>query len=74
MSADSEPFDLNNGSWPLWVILVVAFGAFLIAVLIGVLIFLYYYKRHVKVGYQTGCLFFQSPLIYMALLLEKALL
>jgi hypothetical protein len=50
MSAESEPFQLSSGGWPLLLVLAVAFGAFLLALLIAILIFVYYYKRHVKVN------------------------
>uniref|UniRef100_A0A914W4J2 Uncharacterized protein n=1 Tax=Plectus sambesii TaxID=2011161 RepID=A0A914W4J2_9BILA len=44
----SKPFDVPNSSWPLAVILAVAFGAFIITVLLAALGFCYYYKKHVQ--------------------------
>jgi hypothetical protein len=50
MSAESAAFVLkSNNGWPLWMILSVGFGAFIIAVTVGLIIFSWYYKYHVKV-------------------------
>uniref|UniRef100_A0A914V481 Uncharacterized protein n=1 Tax=Plectus sambesii TaxID=2011161 RepID=A0A914V481_9BILA len=65
MSGESEPVQIGNGGWPLWLILAVASGAFAISVTIAALAFVYYYKRHVETYqgvYQTLLKLLHAPL------------
>lgn len=53
MSNASDPFAIKDDTWPVLVIVAYAIGAFIVAIVIGVIIFLYYYKRHVEVRWPS---------------------